>query len=99
MSLTDFLTPIDLTKISPAKGYYTSHLGDRIQHSPADLSNIGEDTDIAIIGVQDDRNAVNNSGCALGPDYIREKLYLLNEGNYATKITDLGNILTLRSKR
>ena len=92
MSLTDFLTPIDLTKISPAKGYYTSHLGDRIQHSPADLSNIGEDTDIAIIGVQDDRNSVNNNGCALGPDYIREKLYLLNEGSYATKITDLGNI-------
>lgn len=92
MSFTDFLTPVDLTKIAPSKGYYTSHLGDRIKHSPADLSSIAEDTDIAIIGVQEDRHAVNNSGCALGPDYVREKLYLLNEGNYATKITDLGNI-------
>src|ERR1700761_654826 len=92
MSLTDFLTPIDLTKITPQKGFYTSHLGDRIKHSPIDLSNINTDTDIAIIGVQDDRNAINNSGCALGPDYVREKLYQLNEGNYATKITDLGNI-------
>jgi arginase family enzyme len=48
--------------------------------------------DIAIIGVQEDRNAINNSGCALAPDYVREKLYLLNEGAYTTKIVDLGNI-------
>jgi formiminoglutamase len=27
-----------------------------------------------------------------GPDYVREKLYLLNEGGYTTKIVDLGNI-------
>jgi formiminoglutamase len=42
--------------------------------------------------VLDDRNAINNPGCALGPDYVREKLYQLNEGGYNTKIVDLGNI-------
>jgi len=92
MSLADFLTPIDLEKIIPKKGYYTSHLGDRIQHSLVDLSNIDQDTDIAIIGVLDDRNAINNAGCALAPDHVRERLYLLNEGSYNTKIVDLGNI-------
>jgi formiminoglutamase len=40
----------------------------------------------------DDRNAINNPGCALGPDYVREKLYQLNEGSYTTRIVDLGNI-------
>jgi len=46
-----------------------------------------------LIGVLEDRQSVDNSGCALGPDYIRERLYRLNEGAYTVKITDLGNIL------
>jgi formiminoglutamase len=92
MSLADFFTPIDLKNITPKKGYYTSHLGDRIRHYMDSFPDLEEQTDIAIIGVQDDRNALNNPGCALGPDYIREKLYQLNEGSYNCKIADLGNI-------
>jgi formiminoglutamase len=92
MSLSDFFTPVDLKKIIPKKGYYTSQLGSKIECFSVDFPSLEDKTDIAIIGVQDDRNAVNNSGCALGPDYIREKLYLLNEGSYNTKIVDLGNI-------
>lgn len=91
MSLSDFFTPADLAKIIPAKGYYTSHLGSKIDAFSDRFPDLDE-KDIAIIGVQDDRNAVNNQGCALGPDYVREKLYLLNEGNYKTNIADLGNI-------
>jgi len=53
-----------------------------------DLSGI----DIAIIGVKEDRNAINNKGCALAPDYVRAKLYKLYPGNYQPKIVDLGNI-------
>jgi formiminoglutamase len=92
MSLADFFTPIDLTKIIPKNGYYTSHLGSKINHYSVNFPDLEQKTDIAIIGVQDDRNAVNNSGCALGPDYVREKLYRLNEGGYNTHIADLGNI-------
>jgi len=92
MSLSDFFAPIDLKKLAPKNGYYTSHLGDKITHFSVDFPDLDQKTDIAIIGVQDDRNAVNNSGCALGPDYVREKLYLLFEGAYKTKIADLGNI-------
>src|ERR1700749_4989737 len=76
----------------PKNGYYASHLGDKITHFSVDFPDLEQKTDIAIIGVQDDRNAVNNSGCALGPDYVREKLYQLFEGSYKTKIADLGNI-------
>ncbi|WP_426669096.1 formimidoylglutamase [Mucilaginibacter sp. McL0603] len=92
MSLSDFFTPIDLKSIMPKNGYYTSHLGDKIAHFSVDFPDLNQKTDIAIIGVQDDRNAINNPGCALGPDYVREKLYQLFEGSYKTKIADLGNI-------
>jgi formiminoglutamase len=93
MSLSDFFTPIDLKKILPKNGYYTSQLGSRIEHFSVDFPDLEQKTDIAIIGVQEGRNAVNNQGTALAPDYVREKLYLLHEGAYNTKIVDLGNIL------
>ncbi|MBK0381268.1 formimidoylglutamase [Mucilaginibacter segetis] len=92
MSLTDFFTNIDLKKITPKNGYFTSQLGNKIDHHSVDFPGLEQETDIAIIGIQEDRNAVNNQGCSLGPDYVREKLYQLNEGAYKTKIADLGNI-------
>ncbi|MDB4901888.1 MAG: arginase [Mucilaginibacter sp.] len=92
MSLSDFFTPIDIDKIIPKRGYYASQLGSKIEHFSVGFPDLEEKTDIAIVGVQDDRNSINNKGCALAPDYIREKLYRLNEGNYNTKIVDLGNI-------
>ncbi len=93
MSLVDFFTPVDLKKIAPKKGYYTSHLGMKIDCYAGDFPDL-ENTKphIALMGVLEDRNSVDNSGCALGPDYIREKLYQLNEGGYTVKIADLGNI-------
>ncbi|MDB5005048.1 MAG: arginase [Mucilaginibacter sp.] len=92
MSLSDFFTPIDLTAIAPKNGYYTSHLGSKIDLYTDKFPDLEQPADIAIIGVQEDRNAINNPGCALAPDYVREKLYLLNEGAYTTRIVDLGNI-------
>ncbi|MFI5138013.1 MAG: formimidoylglutamase [Sphingobacteriales bacterium] len=92
MSLSDFFTPVAIEKIIPAKGYYTSQLGRKIEYFADNFPDLEQAAAIAIIGVQEDRFAVNNAGCALGPDYIREKLYRLNEGNYPTKIIDLGNI-------
>ena len=93
MSLVDFFSPIDIKKIYPKNGYYTSHLGVKISAYSQTFPDLEKDKpDIAIIGVEEDRHAIENAGCALGPDYIREKLYLLNEGGYTTKIADLGNI-------
>lgn len=92
MSLSDFFSPIDIKTILPKNGYYTSNLGSKIDYFSTDFPDLEQQVDIAIVGVQEDRNAVNNPGCSLGPDYVREKLYLLNEGSYTTKIVDLGNI-------
>lgn len=93
MSLVDFFTPISLKQITPKTGYYTSHLGMKINYFEDSFPELDDPKpDIAIIGVQEGRTAVNNEGCALGPDYVRERLYQLNEGSYTTKIVDLGNI-------
>ncbi len=51
-----------------------------------------ENIDIAIIGVSEDRNAVNNEGCGLTPDYVRNFFYRLYPGNYKARVADLGNI-------
>lgn len=50
------------------------------------------DVDMALIGVNEDRNSVDNKGCAEGPDYIRKQLYTLFGGEYQPRIADLGNI-------
>ncbi|NTW24641.1 MAG: formimidoylglutamase [Lentimicrobium sp.] len=47
---------------------------------------------IAIIGVVDDRSAVNNQGCASGADEVRHYLYKLYPGAWSGIMVDLGNI-------
>ncbi|RYE17797.1 MAG: arginase, partial [Sphingobacteriaceae bacterium] len=93
MSLIDFFTPVDTERLLPNNATIKGRLGTCVtvftDHFP-DLKTLKPD--LAIIGVQEDRNASGNTGCALGPDYIREKLYHLYEGSYKTKIVDLGNI-------
>lgn len=93
MSLSDFFTPVDVAQIVPGQGYNPNQLGSKLEVYVYEFPDLEEQKpDMVIIGVQDDRNATGNSGCALGPDYIREKLYRLYEGSYETKIYDLGNI-------
>ena len=50
--------------------------------------------DIALIGVKDDRNAYDNSGCGQAPDVVRKYFYQLTPGPYKLKIADLGNLKT-----
>ena len=93
MSLSDFLSPVDLNSLSPDDGFYTSHLGAKIEVYQTDFPDLDDNQfDVALIGVLEDRNSINNKGTAKAPDFFRRKLYELNEGNYATRIVDLGNI-------
>ncbi|MFO8086354.1 MAG: formimidoylglutamase [Bacteroidales bacterium] len=48
--------------------------------------------DIALIGVQEERNVWLNQGCAKAPDDVREKLYHLYQGRFKANLVDLGNI-------
>ncbi len=47
---------------------------------------------IAIIGVLEGRNAVDNLGTGKGLEHIRKYLYQMFPGNWHAKIADLGNI-------
>lgn len=90
-SLQDFFSPVN-DEISQQKvDYNSSQIGFSInsyfKHFP-DL----EEIDIAIFGVLDDRNSINNLGCSLGPDVFRQYFYPLYEGFQKPKIADLGNI-------
>lgn len=94
MTLSDFFSPIDTEKFTPRNGFLTSQLGVKAEFYTDAFPDLEEEKyDLAIIGVKDDRGAVNNNGCSLAPDYFREQFYLLNEGQFQTKIIDLGNII------
>ena len=53
MSLSDFFSPIDQKKIIPKSGYYTSHLGSKIEYFADNFPDLDQKVDIAIIGVQE----------------------------------------------
>jgi arginase family enzyme len=50
--------------------------------------------ELAIIGVEEDRNSLNNKGCKDAPNAIRKSLYQLFNHWKDIKIIDLGNIKT-----
>lgn len=94
MSLNDFFAPVKLTNFTPKQGFLSSQLGNKVDIFTDAFPDL-EDTNvhIAIFGVKDGRNAINNEGCALAPDYFRAQFYKLNEGAFDSKIVDLGNLI------
>ena len=92
--MSEFFEPLRIDKIfTPDENRAHHRLGDLIKAytDPEDFPEF-HDADIALLGVLEDRNAVNNAGCADGPDQIRKFLYNLTPGPYNARIIDLGNI-------
>ena len=91
--MQEYFSPIDIASFSGDSSYAATSFG-RIINAYAkgndfpDLENI----QLAIIGVEEDRKALNNEGCGLSSNYVRESFYKLFQGNYSAKIVDLGNI-------
>jgi len=89
--LEEFLTPLKLETIINRDTLSNDQLGNcfRLHETIApDLM----DTDIAIIGVNDDRGSLKNRGSAQAPDKIRKHLYQLFRGHSHMRIADLGNL-------
>lgn len=94
MSLSDFFSPINADQFSPKNGFLTSQLGLKVDFYADRFPDLEEKTyDIAIFGVNDDRGSSSNYGCSLAAEHFRSQFYLLNEGAFAGKIIDLGNII------
>lgn len=93
MEYVEFFEPIDVSEFPSGDKYHESMLGNKIRvyKKEAAFPDM-EGVKIAIIGVQDDRRAVGNKGCAQAPDHIRAYLYQLYRGETSVEIADLGNI-------
>jgi formiminoglutamase len=91
--MQEYFTPIDISQFQGVDKYTNSSYGKIIDayFQGNDFPDLDK-AQLAIIGVAEDRKALNNEGCGLAADYIRENLYKLHQGNYNTKIVDLGNI-------
>ena len=72
-------------------------VGERVQS----VSNLSEiligGYRIALIGVPEGRNAVNNDGCETAPDNIRKELFSLYPDETQPRIADLGNMVPFAS--
>ncbi|MCF8302273.1 MAG: formimidoylglutamase [Bacteroidales bacterium] len=51
------------------------------------------DSKIAIVGVEEDRQSLNNKGAAKAPDRIRQHLYELYPERASIQVADIGNII------
>lgn len=93
MDIALYFEPIDNSLVEGFSPDQLKRLGDVFQsyHTPDNFPEL-EGVDIAIIGVKEDRAAINNAGCADAPDFVRHFLYRLFPGGYNAKIADLGNI-------
>ncbi len=93
MSLSDFFSPIATEAFAKNKSFSKNQLASIVDIYTERFPVITkEHMDIAIIGVLDDRVALNNQGCAIAPDHVRDKLYELFRGTSNLKVSDLGNI-------
>lgn len=90
--LEDFLAPIDKAKVTRFLDMQDNHMGKHVLVNTGEIPEL-TDVDLAIVGVCDDRAAVQNEGCALGPDAIRRSLYALDKSDFPMKLADLGNIM------
>lgn len=90
MSLADFLQPIEPEL--PEEGYGSDALHEVIRmHTPGSFPDL-EGCQIAIFGVNEERNAKSNKGCVGGADEVRKYLYQLTKFDICPEIADLGNI-------
>lgn len=90
MEIALYFEPVD-----PFEGYPSLRkcMGDVIhthtrQHGFPSLKNI----DIALLGVREERQAVDNEGCSMGPSRVRQELHRLFPGVKNLQIADLGDI-------
>lgn len=90
--IEEFLSPVNLPDILDPDSLTPSHFGKCIEIAYDEIEHIDQ-YHIAIIGVCEERGAVNNSGCAKAPDVVRKQLYRLHALGKKLRIIDLGNII------
>ena len=86
------LTPVRIKEFLNDWTLQSYHWGKKIGINTGELP----DTNgclIAIIGVNEGRGSLQNSGCATGADTIRQHLYRLAVNDYPLQVIDAGDVL------
>lgn len=90
----EFLVPVSNLVVAHTETLSEHTLGKQIRiHTTEDGFPDLEKTNIAILGIRENRNEVNFSGEELNFDNIRKSLYELYPGNWSTNIVDLGDVV------
>ena len=94
MDINTYLNPVDSNLYEFANSNYTKRMlkNIRVFHDDnfPDLTNV----QVALVGVCDDRNAINNTGCGSAADALRRSFYKLFSHWDNLLLADLGNIKT-----
>ena len=87
-----YFNPVDSDIVDLLDSMTGNRMGKKIGvHTIGDFPDLDK-VSIAIIGVEEDRNAFNNKGCALAPDAIRKYFYELYYQEKMPRVVDLGNL-------
>lgn len=94
MSISDFFSPIQTRNFSYNGSFLTGQIGFDILAYESEFPDLTAEQKphLAIIGVEEERGALDNNGTAKAPDAVRKHLYSLYQSDYKTKLVDLGNI-------
>lgn len=95
MEISAFLNPVKEEIVKNSRLTHKNQLGNTISiYKNNDCFPRLEGSQLAIIGVEEERYAVDNEGCKAAPDAIRHALYPLFDHWPELKIVDLGNVKT-----
>jgi len=87
-----FFNPIDEDILDAFEDVSNRKMGNKIKlHTVGNFPDL-KDVKIALIGVEEDRNAYNNKECSFAPDAIRRCFYQLYHQENMPQIADLGNL-------
>jgi arginase family enzyme len=88
-----YFKAIEINQLFNEPQFNENQLGSLIvKHTEGEFPEL-DDINIAIIGVCEDRNSINNTGSNLAPDEVRTFLYKLYAGSFEPQVADLGNIM------
>jgi arginase family enzyme len=88
----DFLLPVDESIKHYAENQTLESLGKKISFLHDIPQAIVESASVVIIGIPEDRTALNNEGAGLNNNEVRKEFYQLYYGNWKTKIYDCGDL-------
>ncbi|HEU4716376.1 MAG TPA: formimidoylglutamase [Bacteroidia bacterium] len=93
LDFSEFFQPVDAEKIAAGRKFLPTQIGNllKINTEANGWPELGE-VQVALLGVNEDRRAAHNHGCAIAPDLVRENLYRLFQGDWNLRMADLGDI-------